>query len=95
MTAEIILKYEEKERLLRGTPENSVARSVLTSAQSANRQSELVAVICDEKAASELLKLAQQHCGSAWRAINSQVRRLGMLRGSFVDGNQMPIDDQD
>jgi hypothetical protein len=93
MTAEIILKYEEKEHLLRSTPENSVARSVLTSARTDTRQPELVAIICDEKAASELLKVAQQHCGSAWRAINCQVRRLGMLRASFGDAKHMRIDD--
>lgn len=93
MKAEIILKYEEKERLLRSTPENSVARSVLTSAQSDGRQPELVAIMCDEKSASELLEVAQQHSGSAWRAINCQVRRLGMLRASFGDAKHTRIDD--
>jgi hypothetical protein len=79
MKIEIILKYEEKERLLRSTAETSPACSVLTSAQSASRQPELVAIICDEIAAAELLELAHQHCGSAWRAINWQMKRLGML----------------
>jgi hypothetical protein len=93
MKAKLVLKYEERERLLQSIPENSPARSVLTSAQSDSRQPELVAITCDEKSASELLKVAQQHCGSAWRAINSQVRRLGMLRSSFGDAKHMRIDD--
>ena len=92
MKAEIILKYEEKERLLRGTLENSVACYVLTSARSDTRQPGLVAITCDEKSASELLKVAQQHCGSAWRAIHSQVRRLGMLRSSFGEAKHITID---
>ena len=93
MTAEIIVKYEEKERLLQSAPENSPAHSVLAGAQADSRQPELVAILCDEKAASELLKVAQQHCGSAWRAINCQVRRLGMFRASFGDAKHMRIDD--
>lgn len=93
MKAEIILKYEEKERLLRSTLENSVAGYVLSSARSDTRQPDLVAITCDEKSASELLKLAQQHCGSAWRAIHCQVRRLGMLRSSFGDARHISIED--
>jgi hypothetical protein len=84
MKAEIILKYEEKERLLQSIPENSPARYILTSARFDSRQPELVAMICDEEAASELLQVAEQHCGSAWRAINCQVKRLGMLRLSLI-----------
>jgi hypothetical protein len=72
MKVEIILKYEEKELLLRSIAENSQACSVLAGAQSASHQPELVAMICDEIEAAEILELAQQHCGSAWRAINSQ-----------------------
>jgi hypothetical protein len=83
MKVEIILKYEEKERLLRSTAENSPARFILSSAQSDNRQPELVAMMCDESAVSELMELAEQHCGSAWRAINWQMRRVGMLACSF------------
>ncbi len=79
MKIEIILKQEEKERLLLSTAENSPACSVLAGAQSASHQPELVAMMCDESAAAELLELAQQHCGSAWRAIHSQARRLGLL----------------
>jgi hypothetical protein len=93
MKVEIILKYEEKELLLRSTPDNSVACYVLTSAQSDTRQPQLVTISCDDKSASELLKLAQQHCGSAWRAIHSQVRRLGMLRSRFGEAKHIPIDD--
>jgi hypothetical protein len=83
MKVEIILKYEEKERLLRSTAEHSQACTVLAGAQSASHQPELVAVICDEITAAELLELAQQHCGSAWRAINWQMRRLGILTSSL------------
>ena len=93
MKAEIILKYEEKEHLLRTTAENSQAYSVLAGAQSARHQPELVAIMCDEIEAAEILELAQQHCGSAWRAIHSQVRRLGVLRSSFGEAKHLPIDD--
>jgi hypothetical protein len=93
MKVEIILKYEEKELLLRSTPDNSVACYVLTSAQSDTRQPQLVAISCDDKSALELLKIAQQHCGSAWRAINSQTRRLGMLRSRFGEAKHIAIDD--
>ena len=85
MKVEIILKYEEKELLLRSTAENSQVCSVLAGAQSASHQPELVAMICDEIEAAEILKLAQQHCGSAWRAINWQMRRLGMPACGFGD----------
>jgi hypothetical protein len=91
MNAEIILKYEEKERLLRSTPENSPARSALTSAQFDSRQPELVALICDENAVSDLLQVAEQRCGSAWRAINCQVKRLGMLRSRFCETKHIDV----
>jgi hypothetical protein len=83
MKIEIILKAEEKEHLLRTTAENSQACSVLAGAQSAGHQPELVTMMCDEIEAAEILELAQQHCGSAWRAINWQMKRLGMLSSSF------------
>jgi hypothetical protein len=89
----IILKQEERERLLRSTAENSPASSVLTHAQSDSRQPELVAMMCDEIAAADLLKLAQQHCGSTWRAINWQMRRLGMLASSFGETKHIDVDD--
>ena len=79
MTAEIILKYEEKERLLQSAPENSPVRSILASARSDSNQPALVIVSCDEQAASGLLDLAQRHCGSAWRVMNYQMTRLGLL----------------
>ena len=91
MKVEIILKYEEKERLLRSTVENSPASSVLAGAQPASHQPELVAMMCDEIAAAELLELAQQHCGSAWRAINWQMRRLGMPACSFGDAKHIDV----
>jgi hypothetical protein len=93
MKIEIILKGEEKERLLLSTAENSHACSVLAAAQSASHQPELVAMICDEIEAAEILELAQQHCGSAWRAIHSQVRRIGMLSSRFGEAKHIPIDD--
>jgi hypothetical protein len=93
MKLEIILKYEEKELLLRSTAGNSAARYVLTNAQSDACQPELVAITCDERSALELLKVAQQHCGSAWRAISCQVRRLGILRSSFGEAKHIPVDD--
>ena len=93
MKAEIILKHEEKERLLYGTPENSLPHSVLISAQSDIRHPELVAILCDERAALELLEVAGQHCGSAWRVINSQARRLGMLRSTFGETNHTSLAD--
>ena len=87
MKVEIILKYEEKEHLLRSTAENSQACSILAGAQSATHQPELVTMMCDEIAAAELLELAQQHCGSAWRAINWQMRRVGLLASKLGEGN--------
>jgi hypothetical protein len=85
MKVEIILKAEEKERLLRSTAENSLACSVLGGAQSLSHEAGLVAMICDEIEAAEILGLAQQHCGSAWRAINCQMKRLGIPACSFGD----------
>jgi hypothetical protein len=79
MTAEIILKYDEKERLLQVAPENSPARCVLTSARHDDNQPALVIVTCDRQTASALLKLAENHCGSAWRVMNYQMMRLGLL----------------
>ena len=83
MKLELILKAEEKRRLLRSAAENSQACSILAGAHSASHQPELVAMMCDEIEAEEILELAQQHCGSAWRAINRQMRRLGMLSSRF------------
>jgi hypothetical protein len=80
MKAEIILKSEEKERLLQLAPENSPARFVLTRARPDNNQPELVVINCDEQAASALLEVAAPHCGSAWRVMNYQMTRLGLLK---------------
>ena len=80
MKAEIILKSEEKERLLQLAPENSPARFVLTGARLDNNQPELVVINCDEQAAYALLEVAAPHCGSAWRAMNYQMSRLGLLK---------------
>ena len=93
MKIEIILKAEEKERLLLSTAENSHACSVLAAAQSASHQPELVTMICDEIEAAEILELAQQHCGSVWRAINWQMRRLGMLSFSFDEKEAVDLAD--
>ncbi len=79
MKAEIILKSEEKERLLQLAPENSPARFVLTGARPDNNQPELVVINCDEQAAYALLEVAAPHCGSAWRVMNYQMTRLGLL----------------
>lgn len=79
MEAEIILKSEEKELLLQIAPENSPARSALTRARSDNSQPELVIINCDEQAAHGLLEVAAPHCGSAWRVMNYQMTRLGLL----------------
>jgi hypothetical protein len=88
MKAELVLKYEEKERLLQSAPENSPAHSVLAGAQADSRQPELVAMMCDKSAAADLLQIAEQHCGSAWRAINSQMKRLGVLKSGFGETKQ-------
>jgi hypothetical protein len=80
MQAEIVLKSEEKERLLQIAPENSPARAVLTNARSDNNQPELVIMNCDEQAAYALLEVAAPNCGSAWRVMNYQMSRLGLLK---------------
>ena len=80
MKAEIILKSEETERLLQLAPENSIARFVLTDARPDNNQPELVVISCDERAASALLEVAAPQCGSAWRVMNYQMTRLGLLK---------------
>jgi hypothetical protein len=79
MEAEIILKSEEKELLLQIAPENSPARSVLIKARSDESQPELVVINCDEQTAPALLEVAAPHCGCAWRVMNYQMSRLGLL----------------
>lgn len=80
MKAEIILKSEEKDRLLQIAPENSPARAVLNNARFDNNQPELVIINCDERTAHALLEVAARHCGSAWRVMNYQMTRLGLFR---------------
>lgn len=80
MKAEIILKHEEKEHLLASASRKSRARYALTRARPESNQPELVAITCDEQAAAAILKLAQQHCGSAWKTMNCQMKRLGLLK---------------
>ena len=79
MEAEIILKTEERELLLQIVPENSPARSVLTKARSNESQPQLVVINCDEETAPALLEVAAPHSGCAWRVMNYQMSRLGLL----------------
>ena len=80
MKAEIILKYEEKECLLATAPRKSPARSVLNTARPKSNQPQLVTITCDEQAAAALLEVAQRHYGSTWRVMNSQMKRLGLVK---------------
>ena len=80
MEAQIILKSAEKELLLEVAQDNSPVRTVLSRARSDNIQPELVIIDCDEQSAYSLLELAAPHCGSAWRVMNYQMNRLGLLR---------------
>ena len=79
MNAEIILKRDEKEYLLRITADDSPARSVLTEARPDDNQPALVVFSCDEQTAYVLLELAERHCGSAWRVMHYQMTRLGLI----------------
>jgi hypothetical protein len=80
MRAEILLKYDEKERLLARASRKSPARSVLNRAVCKNNQPELVTISCDEQAAADILRVAQRHQGSTWRIMHKQMKRLGLLR---------------
>ena len=84
MKAEIILKYEEKERLLESASEDSPARMALTGARADNNQPALVVFSCDEQSADALLKVAEGHCGSAWRVMRYQMTRLGLVKPARV-----------
>ena len=84
MEAQIILKSEEKELLLGLAPDNSPVRTVLSSGRCDNIQPELVVIDCDEQSAHSLLELAAPHCGSAWRVMNYQMNRLGLLKSGGV-----------
>jgi hypothetical protein len=80
MRAEILLKYEEKERLLARTSSKSPAHSVLNRAAPKSNQSYLVTISCDEQAAADILRVAHRHHGSTWRAMHKQMKRLGLLK---------------
>jgi hypothetical protein len=80
MKAEIFLKQDEKGRLLATTLRHSLARSILASAQGKSSQPQLVTITCDEEGAAAILEVAQQHNGNTSRVINSQMKRLGLLR---------------
>lgn len=64
MRAEITLKYEEKERLLASAIQESAARSVLNRAEPKPSQPQLVTISCDERAAADILRVAQRHHGN-------------------------------
>jgi hypothetical protein len=80
MRAEILLKYDEKERLLAMASDNSPARSVLNSAHPKRNQPPLVTISCDEQAATGILRVAQRHSGKTWRVMHKQMKRLGLLK---------------
>jgi hypothetical protein len=80
MRAEILLKYDERERLLARTSHESPARSVLKSAEPKSNQPQLVTISCDEQAAADILRVAHPHHGSTWRVMHKQMKRLGLLK---------------
>jgi hypothetical protein len=83
MRAEIILKREEKERLLAWTSSKSPARSVLSKAEPKRNQRQLVTISCDEQAAADILRVAKRHPGTTWRVMHSQMKRLGLLKSTL------------
>ena len=85
MKAEIILKYEEKERLLATASRKSPARSILKRARPKSNQPQLVTITCDEQAAAAILEVALRHHGSTWRVMQSQMKRLGLLKSILED----------
>ena len=85
MNAEIILKYEEKERLLARAPHKSPARSVLNMARPKSNQPQFVTITCDEQSAAAILNVAQRHYGSTSRVLKSQMKRLGLLKSILHD----------
>ena len=80
MRAEILLKYDEKERLLASASLESPARSILYRAAPKKNQPHLVTISCDEQAAADILRVAHRHHGSTWRAMHKQMKRLGLLK---------------
>jgi hypothetical protein len=79
MNAEIVLKRDEKDYLLQITAEDSAARLVLAEARPDDNQPALVVFRCDEHTTDALLKVAERHCGSAWRVMHYQMIRLGLI----------------
>ena len=84
MRAEIVLKHDEKERLLARASRKSPARSVLDRAERKTNQPQLVTFSCDEKAAAHILKLAR-HDGSTWRVMHTQMKRVGFVKWILKD----------
>lgn len=80
MKAEIILKHEEKERLLASASPKSAARSVLTKARLNSSHPQFVTITCDERAAAAILRVAKPHHGSTWRVMKAQMKRLGLIK---------------
>jgi hypothetical protein len=85
MKAEIILKYDEKERLLASASRRSPARSVLNRARPQINHPQLVTITCDEQGAAAILEVAQRHYGSTCRVMKSQMKRLGLLKSVLND----------
>jgi hypothetical protein len=80
MRAEILLKHDEKERLLARTSYSSPARSVLNRAEPKSNQPQFVSISCNEQAAADILRVAQRHYGNTWRVMHKQMKRLGLLK---------------
>ena len=85
MNAEIILRHDEKERLLARASPKSPARAILNTARPKNNQPQFVTITCDEQAAAAILNLAQWHYGSISRVMKSQMKRLGLLKSILHD----------
>jgi hypothetical protein len=80
MRADIILKYEEKERLLARSSRKSPVRSILNRARPKINHPQLVTIPCDEQGAAAILEVAKRHYGSTCRVMESQMKRLGLLK---------------
>jgi hypothetical protein len=81
MDIELILKREERDRLLRSAGWNLPLRSTLKRARGDTRLSPgLVAIRSKRASAHAMLEIAEKHCGSAARAIDTQMRRAGLLK---------------
>jgi hypothetical protein len=85
MRAEIILKHEEKERLLARVSRKSPARAILNAARPKPNEPQFVTITCDEQVAAAILNVAQRHYGSTSRVMKSQMKRLGLLKSILHD----------